>query len=376
MRLQFTPEKKAQGPMEYLLIIGGLVLVAVVVIVLLLGMTGDVADTAPGLSASGSDITRGLRYSGTGESPPEGGEVTPPGTVPPGTEPPKGAEEICDNGIDDDSDDKVDCFDDSCACVLTLESPAPGDIISNPPADSFAFRWTEISGAKEYLLEYAATNPLSKREIRMSERTQETSFEVGSDAFKEFPDGTINWTVAALDGSGKELVSSPSEFHKFYGKGGIALPSNRRTYFSLGTWFQGTSLPHAAEYGIGMQRMQANWKTWEVLESAGNGEAYFEVTDLIIELAERNGVAIMISPYSTGKGGVEWDESCDLKDKQSYLDFLGGLLDRYKGRIEFWEIWNEPNLVDGGEGEFWCTNRSSQKVAMEGYARLLGDAYN
>ncbi|MEI6043094.1 MAG: glycosyl hydrolase, partial [Chloroflexota bacterium] len=50
---------------------------------------------------------------------------------------------------------------------------------------------------------------------------------------------------------------------------------------------------------------------------------------------------------------------------QDYTNFLSELVKRYKTKIKYWEIWNEPNLPD-----FWAT------PDPEGYTALLKAAYS
>ncbi len=108
---------------------------------------------------------------------------------------------------------------------------------------------------------------------------------------------------------------------------------------------------------------------WEVLEKQ-KGEFDWGQSDAILEVADRYGVNVMVrldrppawaAPRSPG---VHSGPPTNLAD---YGDFAAAVATRYRGRIQAYQIWNEPNLWSewGGKG----------KVSAEQYVALLKVAY-
>lgn len=106
---------------------------------------------------------------------------------------------------------------------------------------------------------------------------------------------------------------------------------------------------------------------WRDIEGAGKGIFDWSRTDMIVNMANDIGVKLLIridhQPAWAG-GGFPLNGPPD--NLQDLADFLGALVSRYKGRIQAYQIWNEPNL-----GREW----GGQTPDPAAFARLLATAY-
>ena len=101
-------------------------------------------------------------------------------------------------------------------------------------------------------------------------------------------------------------------------------------------------------------RLWDTYATWSKLEPT-KGEWHFENLDNLVALAEKNNVEVLLplgltpdwasarpkekSAYSNGNAA----EPLNIEDWKIYVRKVGN---RYKGRIHYYEIWNEPNLKE------------------------------
>lgn len=93
--------------------------------------------------------------------------------------------------------------------------------------------------------------------------------------------------------------------------------------------------------------------------------------DNIVALAEKNGVQIMARldapPKWAHEGYGDLGDFGPPARFENFADYAGAVAERYKGRIRYYQIWNEPNIYpEWGE----------QRVNPEDYARLLCLAYD
>lgn len=117
-------------------------------------------------------------------------------------------------------------------------------------------------------------------------------------------------------------------------------------------------------------KMQVRWADLEQTP----GQIYWDVLDGAVREACANGLRVMLSVVDA----PEWTHANPLPapegqaappdDYQQYANFLAALIDRYAGRVQAIEVWNEANL----EREW---NTASGVNAQE-YVKMLGVAYN
>jgi hypothetical protein len=96
--------------------------------------------------------------------------------------------------------------------------------------------------------------------------------------------------------------------------------------------------------GLGWVKQQIKWKDWE----STPGEMDWSGFDAVVEAANDRGLKVMFSVVDA----PEWSRSYTDQNTEGappdnlevVADFMGRLVDRYKGRIHAIEVWNEQNL--------------------------------
>jgi Glycosyl hydrolases family 39 len=104
------------------------------------------------------------------------------------------------------------------------------------------------------------------------------------------------------------------------------------------------------------------WRVWDAAVrwpdlEPNKGQWQFERLDLYLALAQKHGTGILLPLALTPPwaGPLITAEPRDLEDWRNYVRTV---VSRYKGRIQAYEIWNEPNLQD-----FW-TGTTDQMLAL------------
>lgn len=138
-------------------------------------------------------------------------------------------------------------------------------------------------------------------------------------------------------------------------------------------WKLRKTLEMASEAGMGWVKQQF---PWEEIEPVRKGEFYderirsssWEKYDRIVALCEEYGLEIIARldrpPLWTRADNTYRERPPD--DLQDYGDFVYAFVDRYRGRIRYIQIWNEPNIFPE-----W----GNRPVDPQGYVDLLRIAY-
>lgn len=130
-------------------------------------------------------------------------------------------------------------------------------------------------------------------------------------------------------------------------------------------WKQEKTLEMAQAAGIGWMKQQFSWEEIEPLEKGAFDWAKY---DRIVDLADRYGLQVIARldrppAWARPAGSAATQPPNDLAD---YGDFVYALVSRYRGRVQYVQIWNEPNL--SAEWGF-------QRVDAVAYTRMLEVAY-
>ncbi len=104
---------------------------------------------------------------------------------------------------------------------------------------------------------------------------------------------------------------------------------------------------------------------WNQVQPAANGGYAFSALDRVVTNANRHGIKIVaelqgLPQWVSGTGGV-----ASAANKSAYVSFAAAAARHFRGKVRYWEIWNEPNLQG-----FW----GAQPDAAD-YTRLLKAAY-
>ena len=119
---------------------------------------------------------------------------------------------------------------------------------------------------------------------------------------------------------------------------------------------------------------------WEDIEIHGKGDfedrrhepfrSAWEKYDHIVALAEQNELQLIVRlsnpPTWTRALGDEAGPYAPPDYDGDFADFVASVVGRYKGRVRYYQLWNEPNLT-----REW---RADQPINPEAYAELLKSA--
>ncbi len=115
---------------------------------------------------------------------------------------------------------------------------------------------------------------------------------------------------------------------------------------------------------------------WQDIEIHGKGDfedrrhepyrSAWDKYDNIVDLAEKNGMELIVRvstpPTWTRAAGDSEGTFAPPDHNQDFADFVSALVSRYKGRIKYYQLWNEPNIYPE-----W----GNKAISPEDYARLL-----
>ncbi|MCX5696954.1 MAG: beta-galactosidase [Candidatus Omnitrophica bacterium] len=116
------------------------------------------------------------------------------------------------------------------------------------------------------------------------------------------------------------------------------------------------------EAGVGTVRMDFLWQDIEPQQ----GKFDFAKYDFIVELLRNNNITVLgILDYS-----VDWDSpqrkwNYPSKDHRRFIDYARKVVVRYRDKVKYWEVWNEPD-----SHTYW-----EPQDGLAGYCALLKDAY-
>jgi hypothetical protein len=119
--------------------------------------------------------------------------------------------------------------------------------------------------------------------------------------------------------------------------------------------------------GLGWIKQQVRWGFFESTQGQMDWSGY----DAVVEAASKEDVKVMLSVVEAPKWSRTYVDDTPEKappdDLALYADFLGRLVDRYRGRVHAIEVWNEQNL-----DREWDT---AEGVSAERYVEMLRLSY-
>lgn len=135
---------------------------------------------------------------------------------------------------------------------------------------------------------------------------------------------------------------------------------NSYKYASVADWKMAIKLMQEA--GVGWVRMDFLWQDIEEKE----GEFDFDRYDQIVELLNKNNIHVLgVLNYSTGwaAAGREWNSP--PKENETFVNYATKVIERYRGKVSYWEVWNEPDSAT-----YWAN-----QDGLKSYCSLLKDVY-
>lgn len=116
------------------------------------------------------------------------------------------------------------------------------------------------------------------------------------------------------------------------------------------------------EAGVGWVRLDFLWEDIETQE----GKFDFAKYDNIVKLLRDKGIHILgILHYSTNWASSCGEWNCPPKDNKIFVNYAGKVIQRYKDRVKYWEVWNEPDSA-----VYW-----KQQDSLKSYCGLLKEVY-
>jgi len=138
-------------------------------------------------------------------------------------------------------------------------------------------------------------------------------------------------------------------------------------------WKRDKTLQMAADAGIGWVRQQFAWeeieprRKGEFIDPASKGSSWAKFDEIVAE-CEKHGLRIVARldrPPDWSRQDNTYQEG-PPDDPEDYGDYVYAFVERYRGRIDYIQIWNEPNIFPE-----W----GNQPVDPEAYVDLLKVAY-
>lgn len=137
-------------------------------------------------------------------------------------------------------------------------------------------------------------------------------------------------------------------------------------------WKREMTVSMARAAGIRWARQMFTWEELEPRKGEFFDEKFrkstWEKYDAIVDLAERHGIRIIarLERPPTWARRDNTYAGAPADDPQDYFDFVRTVVSRYKGRVQHYQVWTEPNI--------W-PEWGAKGVDPEGYTALLRGAY-
>jgi len=113
---------------------------------------------------------------------------------------------------------------------------------------------------------------------------------------------------------------------------------------------------------VGWVRMDFLWSDIEPVE----GQFDFVKYDAIVDILNVRGIHVLgILNYSADWASSCGKWNCKPKDDKLFVNYAVEVIKRYKGKVKYWEVWNEPDSVT-----YW-----EEQDGLKVYSELLKNVY-
>lgn len=127
-----------------------------------------------------------------------------------------------------------------------------------------------------------------------------------------------------------------------------------------------TRLSNLRQLGVSWIRQEIHWRSFET----SPGDIDFETLDPIIDELESTGANILLTiTYAPDWARTIQEENGPPDNLANYGAFVSAVASRYAGRVQAYEIWNEPNLRSR-----WKS--TVHPIGAASYVELLRHGYN
>lgn len=129
-------------------------------------------------------------------------------------------------------------------------------------------------------------------------------------------------------------------------------PYGANTFLSkeVESWKREKTVAMMADAGLGWMKQQFPWSEIEPKQGRFWDDKYnqnsWDKYDRIVELAEKNGIRVIARLDNTPDWarGANTSPQTPPTDPERFADFVVAFINHYKGRVQYLQIWNEPNL--------------------------------
>ena len=145
-------------------------------------------------------------------------------------------------------------------------------------------------------------------------------------------------------------------------------PFGINTAFGPGTTDLEARLEAMQQAGIKWARQDFTWKRIE----RRKGEYDWAPYDALVDKLHRHGILL----FGNLTYGPDFHDTRTREGLEAYAAFARAAAERYAGKVDYWQIWNEPNLgFHGGDAELYAHLLSLSGKAIHGAnpkAKVLG----
>lgn len=110
---------------------------------------------------------------------------------------------------------------------------------------------------------------------------------------------------------------------------------------SAGATGNSQAMAKLQESGFGWVRLQLQWREFEPSPGAYNPAPY----DIMIDAAANGGANVLVSVVKAPDWAAPSRPGALPEDTEAFERTMAFLAERYRGRVQAWEIWNEQNLA-------------------------------
>jgi hypothetical protein len=129
-------------------------------------------------------------------------------------------------------------------------------------------------------------------------------------------------------------------------------PYGANTFLSkeVESWKREKTVAMMADAGLGWMKQQFPWSEIEPKQGRFWDDKYnqnsWDKYDRIVDLAEKNGIRVIARLDNTPDWarGPNTTPQTPPGDPDRFADFVVAFINHYKGRVQYLQIWNEPNL--------------------------------